>query len=76
MIKLGLMHAMLIDMAAREEQHRKPRVTDAFIQSVAPFDTGMFMLRLMDHIGMLDEEQRTWLCTAEQAEREGRDSLL
>lgn len=76
MFKLGLMHAMLIDMAAPADRHRKPRVTDAFLQAVAPFDTGLFLLRLMDRVGILDAEQRNWLRSAEAIQREGRDRLL
>jgi hypothetical protein len=76
MVKLGLMHAMLIDMALGEERRRKPRVSDAFVQSISPFDTGIFLLRLMDHIGMIDEDQRAWLRRDEELRRTGRDSLL
>ena len=34
MVKLGLMHAVLLDWALEEEGKRKPRVADAFIQSL------------------------------------------
>lgn len=70
MVKLGLMHAVLLDWALEEEGKRKPRVADAFIQSIAPFDTGLYLLRLMDSIGMLDEVQRDWLRKGERDEDE------
>jgi lactam utilization protein B len=70
MIKLGLMHAMLIDMALEDRQQRKPRIADAFVQSVAPYDSGLMLLRMMETVGMLDAAQREWLRRAERDDEE------
>jgi len=58
MLKLGAMHAMLLDMAS---EPRRPRVADAFVQAVAPFDSGLTLLSLLERFGLLDAAQRDWL---------------
>ena len=72
MVKLGLMHAMLIDMTLEPDPRRRPRIADAFVQAISPHDTGLVLLRLMDHLGMLDEPQRDWLRKAENPEADDR----
>ncbi len=60
MLKLGLMHAMLLDFAAGAA-HRRPRLADGLVQALAPFDTGLMLLRLMQRLGILDAAQADFL---------------
>lgn len=60
MIKLGIMHAMLLDFAAGE-QRRQPRIADGLVLAFSPFDSGLMLLRLMQRLGVLDEAQMAYL---------------
>lgn len=60
MLKLGVMHAMLLDFAAGDAP-RRPRLADGVVQALAPFDTGLVLLRLMERLGILDAAQADFL---------------
>lgn len=60
MIKLGIMHAMLLDFADGE-QRRRPRLADGLLLALAPFDSGLMLLRLMQRLGVLDAAQADFL---------------
>ena len=60
MIKLGIMHAVLLDFAVGE-QRRQPRLADGLVLALAPFDSGLILLRLMQRLGVLDAAQVAYL---------------
>lgn len=59
MLKLGMTHAMLLDLAIGGR--RQPRLADGLVQALAPFDTGLMLLRLMRRLGVLDAAQAAYL---------------
>jgi len=62
MLKLGLMHAMLIDIFEESKAaRRRPRFSDELLMALAPHDFGRGAIRLLEWMGFLDDMQRDWL---------------
>lgn len=61
MLKLGLMHAMLLDLAENRDGHRRPRISDELLKALEPFDFGRGAIELLKRMGILDDAQRDWL---------------
>jgi hypothetical protein len=67
MIKLGITHAMLLDFADGE-QRRRPRLADGLVLALAPLDSGLKLLRLMQRLGVLDAAQVAYLSRFERTD--------
>jgi hypothetical protein len=61
MLKLGLMHAMLLDHPGGSAHKRRPRVSGELLKVLAPYDFGRGMIELLKRMGILDDAQRDWL---------------
>lgn len=68
MLKLGFMHALLLDLASGGDRPgaRKPRYSDSLVMTLAPLDSGVLLLRFMRRLGLLDAAQLEYLKRAEQ----------
>lgn len=69
MIKLGMTHALLLDFASAPDR-RRPRIADGLVQALAPFDTGLMLLRLMQRLGVLDTPQAAYLARIATGDRD------
>ncbi len=56
MLKIGLVHAMLLDTVTP----RRRRYSDALVLTLAPSGFGRQLIALMARLGVLDEAQRAY----------------